>query len=115
MNDKDKARLVATLEREGILQQLQPELTWQRMLAIWWFVFWRYCLGLFAIFSMLNLVWRKLLGAGFSLVNFLNDPKLMLVVVLCLGCAIAWGVVVIRMALVKHYKLTGVRLLMLAR
>jgi len=115
MDDKKKARLVAALEREGILQQLQPELTWQRLLAIWWFIFWRYCLGLLAIFSILDLVWRKFFGGGFFLSNVLTDGKAIVALVICFGLALAWGVVVIHMALTKHYKLTGVRLLMLAR
>jgi len=115
MTDKEKTRLVAALEREGLLQQLQPKLTWQRLLAIWWFILWRYCLGLLAIFSILDLVWRKFFGAGFSLAKILSDEWRILALVICFGFALAWGVVVIHMALSKHYKLTHFRLMILSR
>lgn len=115
MNDKEKARLVATLEREGVLQHLQPELTWQRLLAIWWFILWRYCLGLLSIFSVLDVVWRKLFHAGFFFTNILTDEWRILALVVCFAFALVWGVVVVRMALTKHYKLTGVRLLLVAQ
>jgi len=115
MDDKGKSRLVAELERAGLLERLQLKLTWQRLFAICWLILWRYCLGLLAMFSVLDLIWRKFLGSGFP-VGGTADPVLMVpAVVIAVILAVAWGIAVIHTALVKVYKLTGFRLIAVGR
>ncbi len=115
MDDKEKARLVAELERQGLLENLQLELTWQRLMAIWWLMLWRYCVGLLAIFSVIDLVWRKFLGTGFIVIRAGEEVVMVPALVIAIVLAVLWGIAVVHTALIKRYRLTGFRLIMVPR
>jgi hypothetical protein len=115
MDDEEKARLVAELEREGLMENLQLELTWQRLIAIGWLILWRYCVGLLAIFSVLDLVWRKFFGGGFVVAGAEGIGVNLLALTIAVALAVLWGVAVVHTALIKRYRLTGFRLIVVPR
>jgi hypothetical protein len=115
VNYEDRARLVAELEGKGLLAKLQVELTWSRLLAIFWLVIWRFSAGLIAIFSFLDVLSRRLIAEGLVHAEAPANQLAMPLLVIGILSALIWGLVVIRMALTKHYKLTGFSLIVLAR
>jgi len=115
VNHGERARLVEVLERQGLLAKLRVELTWPRLLSICWLIFWRFGVGLIAIFSFLDVVSRKLIADGFLLAEVPAGELARPVLVIGIFLAAIWGLVVIRVALTKHYKLSGFRLIVVAR
>lgn len=115
MNHEDRARLVEELERKGLLANLRVELTWPRILAIYWLILWRFSAGLIAIFSILDVLSRKFIGEGLILAAAPAGQLATPILVIGILLVFIWGVVVIRTALTNHYKLTGFSLIGLAR
>lgn len=115
MKDEEKAHLVERLEREGLLAELELELTWQRLLSICWLIFWRCCVGLIAILSVFDVLWRRLVGSGANVTGVNVDNLAMAMIVIGVVLALVWCVFVIRMALITHYRRSGFRLIVVPR
>ena len=76
------------------------EITWQRVASVWWLIAWRAFLGGWILaFALAFLIGEAgaALGLEFPTVAAIGT-------VLAWLAALAWGLVVVRMALKKHYK-----------
>jgi hypothetical protein len=79
------------------MQELEP--SWQRVIAVWWLIFWRGTLGgvlLGAVVGFIEGFTGGMLGAS---------PQSITVVTSISGgvVGLAWIILVVRMALRKHY------------
>ncbi|MBX9844794.1 MAG: hypothetical protein K2Z80_23595 [Xanthobacteraceae bacterium] len=77
-----------------------PELeaTWRRVISVWWLLFWRGMLGSI----LLGAVAGFIVGFGAGILKIPFDPIYTGVLGAIIG--LAWILVVVRMALRKHYQ-----------
>lgn len=78
----------------------KPELTWQRAISVWWLLYWRGIIGAIVISTIVGLAIRligSLVGVNDEAIKFTST-----VVGLLFG--FVWVIVVVQMALRKHYR-----------
>jgi hypothetical protein len=101
VNDLDaRERQNARIENSGEATMQELEITWARVARIWWLLVWRGLLGgwiLAVALAFLITVASDWLG--------LNFPTLAAITTALSSVAgLAWGLLVVKMALKKHYK-----------
>jgi hypothetical protein len=80
------------------MQELEP--TWKRALSVWWLITWRGFIGfLLLVFASVVLVdsLATLIGGGLETLSVIGAIGVWVL-------SIIWGLVVVRMALRKHYR-----------
>jgi len=80
------------------MQELEPD--WRRTASVWWLIAWRTFLGGWIMALIIGFVAGEI-GARLGLAF---QPVALFATVLAWLAALAWGFVVLRMALKKHYK-----------
>jgi hypothetical protein len=76
------------------------EMTWSRVICVWWLIAWRGLLGAVIIAFPIAL----LIGAAGAWLGFDFQPVAIVGTVLAWLAGLAWGLFVVQMALRKHYK-----------
>ena len=80
------------------MQELEP--TWKRALSVWWLITWRGFIG-FVLLVIASVVLvdslATLIGGGSETLNVIGAIGVWVL-------SIIWGLVVVRMALEKHYR-----------
>jgi hypothetical protein len=79
------------------MQELKAN--WQRAASVWWLIAWRTFVGGWIIALPLGFVIGEI-GAALGLAF---QPVVLFATVVAWAAALAWGFVVVRMALKKHY------------
>jgi len=75
------------------------EMTWARARSVWWLIAWRTLLGGWIIAFALGF----LIGEAGAALGFAFQPVAVVATVLAWLAGLAWGLVVVRMALQKRY------------
>ena len=78
----------------------EVELTAQRVASVWWLIAWRAMIGGWIIALILGF----LIGELGAILGFAFQPVALVATVVAWLAALAWGFVVVRMALKKRYK-----------
>ena len=76
------------------------EITWERVISVWWLIVWRSVVGAVSIGFVVGFIIGAIMGAAGVPLETIQSVST--VVGLCIG--LGWGMVVTRMALQKHYK-----------
>ena len=84
--------------------ELEP--TWERVLSIWWLLFWRWGLVGFSMSFVVGFIW----GLVVRVMAISPDYAFYGGAVIGFVVAVIWGVVATRMALRKAYSRRGFRL-----
>jgi hypothetical protein len=85
------------------------EVTWRRVLAVWWLIVWRALLG----GAALGFIAGFLVGFIGLLAGLPQDVRLIISGVLGALASLIWGIIVLRMALRKTY--ADFRIVLIAR
>ena len=94
------------------------ELTWERLLAMWWLFMWRGGIGGFLIGSVLGFIVGAITGvvyvsvAGHADVPAIQKAARIAALIVSLPSGLLWGVYVLRMMLKKQYR--GFRIALVA-
>jgi len=79
------------------MQELEP--TWSRAIGVWWLIAWRGVVGAAIIGGVVGFI----IGFIGALVGVPSSVLTVATSILGLGIGIVWMIVVVRMALRKHY------------
>jgi hypothetical protein len=83
---------------EASLQEL--EITWERVLSVWWLIVWRGVVGALSIGFVVGFILGAIMGAaGVPLETIQSVSSIVGLVI-----GLVWGIVVTWMALLKQYK-----------
>ena len=80
------------------MQELEP--TWKRTLSVWWLITWRGFVG----FLLLGLAIAVLVDSLATLIGGRSETLSVIGAIAVWVLSIIWGLVVVRMALKKHYR-----------
>jgi hypothetical protein len=83
---------------EATLQEL--EITWERIISVWWLIVWRGVLGAVSIGFVVGFIMGAVMGAAGVPLQTIQSVS----GIVGLFIGLAWGIVVTRMALQKKYK-----------
>ena len=80
------------------MQELEP--TWKRTLSVWWLITWRGFVG----FLLLGLAIAVLVDSLATLIGGRSEILSVIGAIAVWVLSIIWGLLVVRMALKKHYR-----------